>query len=69
MELKQVNNSSVLQAKSTDENNPVEVRIFGEGHFLRPQLIQFFDCKNVKIEDSPFCCVHHLLRCENCDFA
>lgn len=48
---------------------PVEERIFGKGHYLRPQLIQFFDCKNVKvegvkIEDSPFWCVH-LLRCEN----
>ena len=36
---------------------------------MRPQLIQFFDCKNVKIEgvkieNSPFWCVH-LLRCEN----
>lgn len=48
---------------------PVEQRLFGPGHFLRPQLIQFFDCQNVKIEgvkieDSPFWCVH-LLRCEN----
>lgn len=50
-------------------NTPLEVRIFGEGHFLRPHLIQFFDCKNVKVEgikmeDSPFWCLH-LLRCEN----
>lgn len=51
------------------KNTPIEERIFGEGHYLRPQLIQFFDCKNilvegVKIEDSPFWCIHPL-RCEN----
>ena len=50
-------------------NTPIDQRIFGEGHYLRPQLIQLYDCKNiliegVKIEDSPFWCLH-LLRCEN----
>ncbi|MGI0107500.1 glycoside hydrolase family 28 protein [Salinimicrobium sp. WS361] len=44
---------------------PVEQRIFGEGHYLRPQLIQFVNSKNilleeVTIEDSPFWCVHLL---------
>lgn len=44
---------------------PVEERIFGEGHYLRPQLIQFVNSKNillegVTIEDSPFWCVHLL---------
>ena len=60
------------QQLSRDMNHnhtPVEERIFGEGHYLRPQLIQFYECKNillegVKIEDSPFWCVH-LLMCEN----
>ncbi|MFA9392749.1 MAG: glycoside hydrolase family 28 protein [Prolixibacteraceae bacterium] len=60
------------QQLSRDMNHQgvsVEKRVFGQGHFLRPQLIQFFDCKNVKIEgvkieDSPFWCIH-LLRCEN----
>ena len=60
------------QQLSRDMNHnktPVKERIFGEGHFLRPQLIQFYDCntvkvEGVKIEDSPFWCVH-LLRCEN----
>lgn len=47
----------------------IEDRVFGDGHFLRPHLIQLFDCKNVlvqdvKIEDSPFWCLH-LLKCEN----
>ncbi|MFV0379182.1 MAG: glycoside hydrolase family 28 protein [Mangrovibacterium sp.] len=50
-------------------NTPVDQRRFGEGHYLRPQLVQFYDCKNilvegVKIEDSPFWCIH-LLMCEN----
>lgn len=45
---------------------PIEKRIFGEGHYLRPQLIQFVNSQNilledVTIEDSPFWCVH-LLR-------
>lgn len=48
---------------------PMANRVFGKGFFLRPQLIQFFDCKNitlegVKITNSPFWCVH-LLRSEN----
>lgn len=59
----------LLSREMNHKNVPLEERIFGEGHFLRPQLIQFFDCKNVKvegvkIEDSPFWCIH-LLRCEN----
>lgn len=30
---------------------PVEKRVFGEGHFLRPQLIHFLNCKNILLED------------------
>ncbi|MDD2618689.1 MAG: glycosyl hydrolase family 28 protein, partial [Bacteroidales bacterium] len=60
------------QALSREMNyagTPIEDRIFGEGHFLRPQLIQLFECKNVLIEDvllkdSPFWCLH-LLKSEN----
>jgi polygalacturonase len=52
-----------------DQNIPVEQRIFGEGHYLRPQFIQPFKCKNVLIEgvkiiDSPMWEVHPVL-CEN----
>lgn len=44
----------------------VKKRIFGEGLYLRPQLIQFVNSRNIliediKIEDAPFWCVH-LLR-------
>ena len=59
----------LLSREMNHKNLPVEQRIFGKGHFLRPQFIQFFDCENVKvegvkIEDSPFWCIH-LLRCQN----
>lgn len=62
-------NDQLLSREMNHKKTPVEDRIFGKGHFLRPHLIQFFDCKNVKvegikIEDSPFWCVH-LLCCEN----
>ena len=48
---------------------PEEERIFGKGHYLRPQFIQFVNSKNiliedVTIEDSPFWCVH-LLKCKS----
>ncbi|MEN3008037.1 glycoside hydrolase family 28 protein [Pseudothermotoga sp.] len=50
-------------------NVPVEERIFGEGHFLRPNFIQFYNCKNVLLEgfeliNSPMWCIHPVL-CEN----
>lgn len=52
-----------------DRNTPVSERIFGEGHWLRPQFIQPYKCKNVLIEgvkiiDSPMWEVHPVL-CEN----
>jgi polygalacturonase len=52
-----------------DKNVPVEQRIFGEEHYLRPQFIQPYKCKNVLIEgvkivDSPMWEVHPVL-CEN----
>lgn len=61
--------SQQLSRKMNHEGVPVEDRIFGEGHYLRPQLIQFFECRNILIEgitirNSPFWCVH-LLKSEN----
>ena len=54
-----------LSRKMNHTGVPVEQRIFGEGHYLRPQLIQFVNSKNIllediTIEDSPFWCVHLL---------
>ncbi|WP_281336121.1 glycoside hydrolase family 28 protein [Flavobacterium eburneipallidum] len=54
-----------LSREMNHKNTPIKERIFGEGHYLRPQLIQFINSKNillenVQIEDSPFWCVHLL---------
>lgn len=42
---------------------PSKDRLFGDGHKLRPSMVQFFDCQNILIEDitlkdSPFWVVH-----------
>ncbi len=47
---------------------PVDDRVFGEGHWLRPHFVQFRDCRRVLIDgptfvDSPFW-VNHLLYCD-----
>ncbi len=49
--------------KMNNESVPLEKRVFGEGHYLRPHLVQFYECENilvedVKITDSPFWCLH-----------
>lgn len=46
-----------------EENIPVEDRIFGEGHYLRPSFVEFFECNNVLIQDvtiknAPFWVIH-----------
>lgn len=55
----------LLSREMNHKNTPIKERIFGPGHYLRPQLIQFINSKNlliedVKIEDSPFWCIHLL---------
>jgi polygalacturonase len=47
-------------------NVPVTERVMGEGFYLRPQFINFVNCKNVllsdfTIENSPFWLIHPLL--------
>jgi polygalacturonase len=42
---------------------PLEERVFGEGHFLRPSFIQFMNCQNILISDItltnvPFWVIH-----------
>ncbi|MBF4494425.1 glycoside hydrolase family 28 protein [Flavobacterium sp. JLP] len=54
-----------LSREMNHTNVPLKDRKFGEGYFLRPQLIQFFNCKNIlveniRIENSPFWCLHLL---------
>ncbi len=46
-----------------EEGVPVAERIFGEGHYLRPNFIEFFECtdvllKDIKIINSPFWEIH-----------
>ncbi len=55
--------------KLNDEKVPFEKRIFGDGYYLRPTMIEFFKCKNILIEgvtlkDSPFWFIHPML-CSN----
>lgn len=55
--------------KYNSERTPVTERIMGDGHYLRPQFIQFFNCENILIENisianSPFWVIHPLL-CTN----
>lgn len=59
--------------KQDHQEVPVSERNYAEGDSLRPQLIQFFGCKNVALRDffvtnSPFWCIH-LLHCDGvlCD--
>lgn len=51
--------------KMNNDGVKLEKRLFGSGYFLRPQLIQFYECENILIKDirirnSPFWCVHML---------
>lgn len=60
--------SGTLRKMGTD-GVPVEQRIFGEGKWVRPSMIQPFECTNVLIEgvtlrDSTFWVVHPVL-CRN----
>jgi polygalacturonase len=55
----------MLSREMNHKNTPIKERVFGDGHYLRPQLIQFINSKNilfenVQIEDSPFWCIHLL---------
>jgi polygalacturonase len=52
-----------LLDKYNSDRTPVTERIMGDGHFLRPQFIQFFQCENILVENisitnSPFWVIH-----------
>lgn len=61
---------SHLQDKAQEQSrrmgasgSPIDDRVFGEGSFLRPSMIQPYECRNVLIEgvtvkDAPFWVVH-----------
>ncbi|MDZ7332327.1 MAG: glycoside hydrolase family 28 protein [candidate division KSB1 bacterium] len=55
--------------RMADNNLAVTQRIFGEGHYLRPNFIQFYRCNNVlirgiTIKNSPMWVIHPVL-CSN----
>ncbi|OOG74139.1 glycoside hydrolase family 28 protein [Flavobacterium sp. A45] len=60
----QVDPLNRLRLVEMAENNiPVSERIFGEGHYLRPNFVEFFECKNVLIQgitiiNAPFWVIH-----------
>lgn len=50
----------------SEQKTAIEDRVFGEGHYLRPNFIQFIECKNILIEDititnSPMWEIHPIL--------
>lgn len=52
-----------------EQHVPVSERVFGEGHYLRPQFMQPYGCQNaliegVTIENSPLWEIHPVL-CRN----
>lgn len=52
--------------KMNDDAVPVEKRVFGEGTYLRPTFVEFYQCENILIEDvtlkdSPFWFLHPVL--------
>jgi polygalacturonase len=54
-----------LSREMNHNSTVLKDRKFGDGYFLRPQMIQFFNCKNIlveniRIENSPFWCLHLL---------
>lgn len=63
------NNDRTELFRMAEDGIPVEERIFGENHYLRPNFIQPYKCKNVLIDSvtikrSPMWEIHPVL-CEN----
>ncbi|MBP3467613.1 MAG: glycoside hydrolase family 28 protein [Paludibacteraceae bacterium] len=59
----------MVSREQNHNGTPYENRVFGKGHYLRPQLMQFFESEKINIEgvkitNSPFWCIH-LLCSEN----
>jgi len=52
---------------------PVEKRVFGLGHYLRPSMVEFVDCENVLMQgyqviNTPFW-IHHPINSRNIHFS
>lgn len=55
-----------LLMKMNNDEIDVKERVFGNGHYLRPNFIQFYECKNILMEgftvkDSPMWIIHPVL--------
>ncbi len=55
-----------LLTEMVANNVPVEKRVFGEGHFLRPNFVQFYRCRNILVDglilkNSPMWNIHPVL--------
>lgn len=58
-----------LLAQMAADGVPVADRVFGDGHYLRPNMVQFYECENVLLDgitvrDSPMWNIHPVL-CRN----
>ncbi|TPN81202.1 glycoside hydrolase family 28 protein [Aquimarina algicola] len=64
---KQKQNPDKIRARQMGNDKvPLEKRVFGKGHFLRPAGIQFIECKNILLEDftiksTPFWTINPIL--------
>ena len=61
--------AQMLSREMNHNETPMEKRKFGDGCWLRPQLLQLYNCQGVTLEgvkiiNSPFWCIH-LLKSEN----
>jgi len=59
-------NSRARLMELNEKEVPVEHRNFGDGHYLRPPFLQFYECRNILLEDitiinAPFWIIHPLL--------
>ncbi|HSV88973.1 MAG TPA: glycoside hydrolase family 28 protein [Bacteroidales bacterium] len=59
-------NSRALLQQMAEDGVPVDERIFGPGHYLRPSFIQFYKCRNILIDgvtiiNSPMWIIHPVL--------
>jgi polygalacturonase len=58
--------SNAVLRQMAENGVPVEERIFGSGHYLRPNFVQFYKCRNILMEgitiiNSPMWVVHPVL--------
>jgi polygalacturonase len=58
--------SNAILRKMAEDGVPVEKRIFGPGHYLRPNFIQFYKCSNILMDgitiiNSPMWVIHPVL--------